>query len=68
MDEADIANELAQLRLEQGVSHIRAAAAVTEAGDGICIDCDEDIPPARMKAKPGALRCISCQVDYEYRM
>lgn len=67
MDEADIANELAQLRLEQGLSRIRAAA-VTEAGDGICVDCDEDIPPARMKAKPGALRCISCQEDYEYRI
>lgn len=67
MDEADIANELAQLRLEQGLSRIRAAA-VTEAGDGICVDCDKGIPPARMKAKPGALRCISCQEDYEYRM
>lgn len=67
MDEADIANELAQLYLEQGLSNI-LAAAVTEAGDGICVDCDEDIPLARMKAKPGALRCISCQEDYEYRV
>ena len=67
MDEADIANEFAQLHLEQGLSNI-LAAAVTEAGDGICVDCDEDIPLARMKAKPGALRCISCQEDYEYRV
>lgn len=67
MDEADIANDLAQQRLDQDVSRI-LATAVTEEGDGICVDCDEDIPPARMKAKPGALRCISCQEDYEYRM
>lgn len=30
-----------------------------------CIDCDERIEPARLKAMPYAERCIVCQGDYE---
>lgn len=30
-----------------------------------CIDCGEDIEPARMQAAPFARRCIACQEQYE---
>ncbi len=35
------------------------------AGVVLCIDCDEPVQPARLKAKPNAARCIYCQQDYE---
>lgn len=33
--------------------------------DGICIDCDEAIPPKRRWAKPAAIRCCLCQEKLE---
>ena len=30
-----------------------------------CIDCEEEIPPARREASPGCTRCIDCQSDIE---
>jgi phage/conjugal plasmid C-4 type zinc finger TraR family protein len=32
-----------------------------------CKDCGEPIPKKRLKAKPGAERCIGCQTNYEQR-
>jgi hypothetical protein len=31
----------------------------------LCYDCDEEIPAARLKAKPGVIRCVSCQTKHE---
>jgi phage/conjugal plasmid C-4 type zinc finger TraR family protein len=31
-----------------------------------CIDCEETIPWARIKAKPNAVRCIGCQTIHEH--
>lgn len=28
---------------------------------GVCIDCEDDIPVARLQALPFALRCIECE-------
>jgi len=35
---------------------------------GICIDCGNQISPARLEAKPDAQRCIVCQIQYENRL
>jgi DnaK suppressor protein len=32
---------------------------------GICIDCEQPIPLARLEANPTAERCIACQTDFE---
>jgi phage/conjugal plasmid C-4 type zinc finger TraR family protein len=32
-----------------------------------CKDCGDPIPKKRLKAKPGAERCIECQTNYEQR-
>lgn len=32
---------------------------------GICVDCGQDIPPARLEAEPSAARCRPCQERYE---
>ena len=34
---------------------------------GICADCGTDIPLARLRVQPAALRCITCQERYEAR-
>lgn len=32
---------------------------------GVCTDCLEQIPTARLRAKPEAIRCVQCQIVYE---
>jgi DnaK suppressor protein len=32
---------------------------------GECLDCGEEIPEARLRANPAALRCVDCQQDSE---
>ena len=44
--------EIAQQRLEEGLY-------------GICVDCGEEIPEARLEAIPEAVRCIKDQSIYE---
>lgn len=37
--------------------------------DGICVDCDEPIEPARLTALAHKTsRCASCATDFEHRM
>lgn len=45
---------------------VRAALARLDDGSyGECIDCDIDIPFARLQAQPAALRCVPCQEKAE---
>jgi DnaK suppressor protein len=45
----------------------RLALARLESGDyGTCVDCGQDIPPARLLAQPFAIRCIPCQARREH--
>ncbi|MET0734441.1 MAG: TraR/DksA C4-type zinc finger protein [Microbacterium sp.] len=37
-----------------------ALARVAEGTYGVCVDCGRDIPPARLAARPDAIRCVSC--------
>ena len=40
---------------------LEAALARIDADEfGFCVDCGEDIPPARLALDPTVLRCISC--------
>lgn len=40
----------------------RLALARLDAGEyGVCTDCGESIPAARLQAQPFAVRCIACQ-------
>ncbi len=32
---------------------------------GICIDCQNPIPPARLEVVRNAIRCVDCQTIYE---
>ena len=48
---------------------IREALARMDDGNyGICIDCGDPIPKARISAVPWVVRCVSCQTNEEYRL
>ncbi len=42
-----------------------ALARLSEGSYGLCEDCGQRIPEARLQAEPTALRCVQCQELYE---
>ena len=73
-DQVDIADDrlLSGLRYaesERDVGELRAIASATErlhtGNFGICVDCQQDIPRARLEALPASARCVACQARYE---
>ena len=45
---------------------LRSAIDRIDAGSyGICLHCDEEIPPKRLRALPWAEFCINCQEDVD---
>ncbi len=39
----------------------RTLHSIEDGSYGICVQCGVDIPPARLKAQPLAVRCVPCQ-------
>lgn len=58
-DNADIASELIERRLEGALSERVTPQA--PANDPWCDDCGQPIPAARREAAPWATTCIECQ-------
>ncbi len=68
MDEADIANDLAEKYLIGSISAARAGIMGEPAiARGECLDCGEEIPEARRKAVHPlpCERCMACQESAE---
>ncbi|WP_156886219.1 TraR/DksA C4-type zinc finger protein [Halomonas sp. GT] len=68
MDNADVATEYMEWRLEQALKGRQQAAvpaSVTEVID--CVDCGEEIPAARRERLPGVVTCVPCQTRREKR-
>jgi DnaK suppressor protein len=58
-----LARVLRQLggRAKQQLDDIEAALAKMAGGEyGVCADCEEDIPVARLRVMPAAEYCVSC--------
>ena len=60
LDQFDVTRDLGELR-ELEAAHERLTAGQY----GVCVDCGVDIEYARLRAHPGAARCIDCQQQYE---
>jgi len=60
LGQADLTRDLAEQRELQA-----AAKRIAEDRYGVCADCGADIPFARLRANPGALRCLPCQGRHE---
>jgi RNA polymerase-binding protein DksA len=61
--------DLSAARVDHEVRQLRAMDAALARIDseefGLCVDCGEAIPPARLVANPAAVRCIGCQEVHE---
>ncbi|WP_157954931.1 TraR/DksA C4-type zinc finger protein [Ignatzschineria cameli] len=72
-DIIDKANELASWQTELALKNMKQKKPgldpliVSENGVDIqlCADCEEEIPPQRLKALPDAVLCIDCQERWE---
>lgn len=47
---------------------MEARARVAAGGYGQCSICSRDIPLARLRIRPFAVRCVSCQEQHELRV
>ncbi len=55
-------------RLAEALRTVEAAIARAAAGSyGLCSDCGQRIPAARLRVNPAATRCIPCQERFELR-
>lgn len=53
-----------ELRLKQVDAALRR---IDESEYGICLECEDDVGYPRLKARPEALLCLSCQTNREGR-
>jgi RNA polymerase-binding transcription factor len=60
LDQADASRDLSELRTLDA-----ARARMDEGSYGICSSCGQDVGFERLRANPGAERCIRCQTQYE---
>ena len=60
VDNAEVTRDLGELRELEA-----ARARIADGSYGVCADCGADIPVARLRAQPAALRCIACQAQHE---
>jgi len=65
-DIIDQAQHYDEIYLQGAINaHFAAVSADTFQGSEYCVDCGDDIEPARRKAVPKATRCIDCQTKHE---
>ena len=66
---ADLLADLEHAELTRDVDELReleaAGQRITRNRYGSCADCGADIPFSRLRANPGASRCLACQSRYE---
>lgn len=65
MDEIDQAQRhCEEFQAAALAEHLRARESDNNSS-GECVDCSNEIPFERRQAKPGCLRCITCQEIFE---
>jgi RNA polymerase-binding protein DksA len=60
LDQAEASRDLAELRTLDA-----ARGRLDDGSYGICSNCGQDIGFERLRASPGAERCIRCQTQFE---
>lgn len=72
LEERAVADLLVDLELDEIDRHVdevrdidAALIRIAEGNYGVCIDCNEPIPTARLQAYPTAKRCLNCQTAHE---
>lgn len=71
-DAADQADQVCELNLKLALaSHEQAqhdAGQIRVDSEVYCVDCDEVVDAARVKALPQCVRCIACQELWELEL
>ena len=72
MDVIDQASEQTNQQLSATLSRIQSIVAhmntpLNTSGPRLCEDCGRNIPEQRLRAVPGAVRCVPCQELFETR-
>ncbi|WP_044871992.1 TraR/DksA C4-type zinc finger protein [Pseudomonas sp. LFM046] len=67
VDLVDMANEVAELRLNEALERQRREGNVSAVSAEFCEDCDDAIPEPRRLALPGVQTCVECQGLREVR-
>jgi RNA polymerase-binding transcription factor DksA len=60
LDHAEVSRDLGELRELEA-----ARRRIADGAYGRCVDCGGDIPLERLRAQPGAARCLVCQSRHE---
>ena len=66
-DQFDLAQELDARYRAQAIEDQARRSAVGGITRSHCIDCGDEIPEARRRARPGCIRCIQCAEMFEAR-
>ena len=65
MDDADYAQPIIKAVVAEGLRRVQAKMSGPGTSDGLCVDCGEIIPLARLEAAPWVERCVGCQSVHE---
>jgi DnaK suppressor protein len=65
LSDREMTDRLVHLLGENREQVRRALERLAEGKYGICEDCEERIPPERLRFKPEATRCVSCQTTWD---
>jgi phage/conjugal plasmid C-4 type zinc finger TraR family protein len=65
MDDADYAQIRIDEEIKSGIARVQARTLGGGSRDGVCVDCGEEIPLARLEAAPWAIRCVECETIKE---
>ena len=60
LDQAELSRDLEELRDLEA-----ARKRLADGSYGVCADCHAEIEAERLRAAPGALRCLACQARHE---
>jgi RNA polymerase-binding transcription factor DksA len=66
---ADLVADLGNAEVTRDLEELRGLEAalrrIADGGFGLCADCGAEIPLERLRAQPGAARCVGCQARHE---
>lgn len=66
---ADLVADLGNAEVTRDLEELRGLEAalrrIADGGFGLCADCGAEIPLERLRAQPGAARCVACQARHE---
>jgi DnaK suppressor protein len=65
LTDADNQNALLENSAQQRAEVEAALARIEDGSYGVCVDCGQPIPDARLEVRPEAARCVEDQGKYE---